>query len=408
MKVKNTFRQRNILLGCFFVYTATYLCRTNLSPALADIASTFGLSGTQAGMIASCFAIPYALGQLYNGMLADRMNSPRIMFIGLTGSILTNFVFSMANTYFAMMGLWFLNGCFQSMIWTPMLRIISIEFEDKAKDNALFLLSFTLVLGYLLSWLLSGYMTGLFNWRVAFRTTGLSAGILMVISIVLIGKAGTSRVETIVTDRTWKENQISLLALVFRTDLWIFLIGGLVNGYVRDGIMIWGPRMISETQNVNLSGRVMTALIVPLLSIFGIRCGKGIFIIMKRNLHKSIMLLFSVAFFCSLLLSQLYEGRMVTMGILMGICSAMCYGANPLLTSIAPLRYECLNRTATAGGLVDAMIYAGSALTGVINGAIVDKAGWQTVILSWSVMDMLGIVLLGTVLAKKSRTTQRV
>ena len=403
MKMNLSPRQKCILWGCFLVYTAAYLCRANLSPALSDIASGLSLSGTQTGMIASCFGVAYASGQLINGTLADRLRSPYMMIVGLTGSIIMNLVFSTAQTHVATMCLWFVNGCFQSMIWTPMLRTVSDEFERQTRDSAFFLLSFTLVLGYLLAWLVAGFITGLFGWRISFQTTSLFACILMLASIVLFHKAGLS---TSLSRRGGKQNAAhsqNVFFLVFRTDLWVFLLCGLVNGYIRDGIMTWGPRMLSEIQEVNLSGQVMTTLIVPFLSIIGIICGKKIYTTIGSRLHQTLMMLFATASISLMILGIFFEGRLILTALMLGVCAALCYGANPLLTSITPMRYSNLGRTATAGGIMDAMIYVGSALTSVFTGMIMDQAGWRPVILLWAVLDIAGLFLLGSAIRMQCR-----
>lgn len=51
-------------------------------------------------------------------------------------------------------------------------------------------------------------------------------------------------------------------------------------------------------------------------------------------------------------------------------------GLNPLLTSLIPMDYRSLNRVALAAGLMDAMIYLGSALSGVFAGFLSDAYGW--------------------------------
>ena len=398
MKMNLSLRQKSILCGCFLVYTAAYLCRANLSPALSGVASSLSLSGTQAGMIASCFGVAYATGQLINGSLADRLRFPYMMIAGLTGSIITNLVFSTAQTHLTTMCLWFVNGCFQSMIWTPMLRTVSDEFEGKTRDNAFFLLSFTLVLGYLLAWLVAGFITGLFGWRISFQVTSLFACILMMASIALFHEAGLS---TSLPHNDHNQNIMhprKVLFLVFRTDLWLFLLCGFVNGYIRDGIMTWGPKMLSEIKEVNLSGQVMTSLIVPFLSIIGISYGKKIYATMGFKLRQTLMVLFVTASISLTILGIFFEGRLILSALILGVCAALCYGANPLLTSITPMRYSNLGRTATAGGLMDAMIYVGSALTSIFTGMIMDRAGWQPVILVWAALDIVGLFLLGSTL----------
>ena len=74
-----------LLIACFAAYTSAYISRCNLSPSLNAIAETFGISAAQAGLIPTCFAIPYAGGQIISGLLADAYPAQPLMLIGLLG-----------------------------------------------------------------------------------------------------------------------------------------------------------------------------------------------------------------------------------------------------------------------------------------------------------------------------------
>ena len=84
----------SLLTACFFAYTAAYISRCNLSPSLDAIAKSFGVSAAQAGLLPTLFALPYAVGQIVSGSLADHVPAPRLMLIGLMGSALISIVFS--------------------------------------------------------------------------------------------------------------------------------------------------------------------------------------------------------------------------------------------------------------------------------------------------------------------------
>ena len=80
--------------------------------------------------------------------------------------------------------------------------------------------------------------------------------------------------------------------------------------------------------------------------------------------------------------------------VLLAGCVAMAYGLNPLLTSLLPLEYYDLGRVGTVAGLVDAFIYLGSSLSGVVTGALAENAGWQTVFFIWAAGALVGAVVI--------------
>ena len=77
--------------------------------------------------------------------------------------------------------------------------------------------------------------------------------------------------------------------------------------------------------------------------------------------------------------------------LLLGLCSAMAYGINPLLTSFLPMDYHSLGRVGLAAGLIDALIYVGSAFSGTFAGMLHDWLGWSAVFASWAVCSLIGV-----------------
>ena len=109
-----------------------------------------------------------------------------LMLTGLLGSALVNVVFSFCPYFPLLVALWFVNGLLQSLIWTPIVRILALHFRDKVRDHAAFFMSLTLIFGYLIAWALSGLLTSLLSWRVAFRTAGLVTAAIAVPSILFM------------------------------------------------------------------------------------------------------------------------------------------------------------------------------------------------------------------------------
>ena len=62
-----------------------------------------------------------------------------------------------------MLVLWGVNGCFQSMIWTPIVAIMATEYQDSIRPKAMFAISMTLIVGYLVGQALGwGFMDSIF------------------------------------------------------------------------------------------------------------------------------------------------------------------------------------------------------------------------------------------------------
>ena len=60
------------------------------------------------------------------------------------------------------------NAVGQSMLWTPVVRILALTYQDAARERASFILSLISVLAYVAAWLLAGLITSYIGWRQAF------------------------------------------------------------------------------------------------------------------------------------------------------------------------------------------------------------------------------------------------
>ena len=125
-------QQKRVLTMCVVMYTAAYVCRLNLSAALSSMLPALGLSMARGGMLQTLFAAIYAAGQFVNGSIVDRVNPAKYMLMGLAGSAACNLAMGACSTYGALLAVWSLNAVFQSMLWTPVMRLLALYFRDAA------------------------------------------------------------------------------------------------------------------------------------------------------------------------------------------------------------------------------------------------------------------------------------
>lgn len=396
-----TRRQVRLLVTLFVAYTAAYISRTNLSPALDAIQTDFALSATQAGLLPTLFAIPYALGQVVNGTLADRFRPRSFITVGLLGSAVVNVLFSTATAYPLLLLLWCVNGCFQSMIWTPIVRVMATEYQESIRPRAMFTISMTLIVGYLVAWAVSGFLTSLISWRWAFRTAGLITGTLGIGCFIALGDAQSKPGEEEARPTAEPTRRVSPAQLVLGTDLLFLLAGCVFNGYVRDSIMNWAPKMLVDTQGIDLSSALGVALIIPIINFLGIQFGKTLYKKQGQRVRTTCVWLLGLCAAFSLILTLGYQVSPLICTLLLGLCSAMSYGINPLLTSFLPMDYHALGRVGMAAGLIDALIYVGSAFSGFFAGFLHDSLGWPAVFASWTLFSLIGVVMFRAAMKKR-------
>src|SRR5580698_4096135 len=79
------------------LYTSFYMCRYNLSIANGAICKEFGFSRADMGLILTCWAVAYGIGQIVNGMICDKIGGKKSMLIGAAGTVVMNILFGAAS-----------------------------------------------------------------------------------------------------------------------------------------------------------------------------------------------------------------------------------------------------------------------------------------------------------------------
>ena len=374
--------QKKILAACFIAYLAAYICRLNLAEALPEIGKAFSCTDAQLGSLQTAFAVVYATGQLVVGALVDRFLPRRFILCGLAGSMLANLLFSFCGGYPAMLAIWILNGVAQSMLWTPTVKTLSDWFEGNARVRAAFIMSASAIVGYLVSWTIAGCTVSFLGWRFTFAVPA----VIMLFVLMMAFKELPRKQPLKQIKESGNAAGAPMKGVIFHTGLWAVLLVCIVNGFVRDGITTWGPTMIA-----NGSGSVLITLLIPVLNIAGWAVSRWYCTNRRGNVRRGMAIFLLAGMFACIGISLAWSRSAILFAVLLGIGCAILHGNTPLLVSMLPIEYERFNRVAIVAGLVDAFIYLGSALSGVVTGMISDRYGWSMVFPQWALACGLGI-----------------
>src|SRR5438105_14103150 len=82
-----------VLWVLWLTYGSFYFCRQNISAAVPGLQAELGYTKTEIGLVLGGLKVAYALGQLVNGQLAERISARRLLAIGMFGSAALNLVF---------------------------------------------------------------------------------------------------------------------------------------------------------------------------------------------------------------------------------------------------------------------------------------------------------------------------
>ncbi len=381
---KFTRLQAQVLSACFIVYFCAYIGRLNLSASLDSIMKEMNVLETVGGTLQTVFAVVYAAGQFVFGALVDRLSPKKMILTGLLGSALANALFSLAGSFTALCILWAFNGAFQSMLWTPIVRLIAAHFSGKRRDRASFTMSFTLAGGNLAAWGLAVQIQKWFGWRQAFLIPCfvlIAAAVVAFFMMPNIDKGENTEKQN---QKEISENKKAPVRFLFTTGLLFILFASVTNGFLRDGVITWGPTILGMEKG-------MFTLIIPLINLFGILTGATIVRAFNSKVRAIAGFMMAACLIPSALLFVLGGSAVWAMALMLGLMSAILYGSNTLFTVLMPMEYDKPGRVGLVAGLIDSFIYVGSALAGTLTGFMRESTGsWTGVYGAWMIVSVIG------------------
>jgi len=148
----------------------------NYSAILPILRQEWGMSNTRAGMIFSVYQLGYIASGVILSTLTDRMNT-KLIFIGAAlWSAAANLLFALyAHDFTSGLILRALTGIGMGGTYMPGLKLVAERFAPAKRGRAIGLYVGSLMLGSSLSLAVTGWLSGLYGWRVAF--IGCSAGV---------------------------------------------------------------------------------------------------------------------------------------------------------------------------------------------------------------------------------------
>ena len=134
----------------------------------------WGMTNTQAGLLASAYAAGYMLAVPFLSSLTDRYDARRILLLGSLCSGLSTLAFALfATSWLTGLFIWGLAGVSFAGAYMPGLRALTdrLETADASRSITLYTASYSMGVGF--SFLVSQLVADAYGWRWSFGITGL-------------------------------------------------------------------------------------------------------------------------------------------------------------------------------------------------------------------------------------------
>lgn len=372
---------------CSISYFAVYIARNILGAVTPNILESGAFVEQEIGTMSSVYFAAYAIGQLINGFIGDRIKAKYMISGGLILAGVTNFVFPyMSGQVLGATCVYGLTGFSLAMIYAPMTKIVSENTEPIYAVRCSFGYTFASFFATPAAGLLATFLA----WGAVFTVSSSVLALMGVTSFVfftVFERRGIVRYGQYES----KERESGSLKALFEHSIVRFSFISIITGIIRTSVIFWLPTYINQYLNFSAkesSGiytgatfiiSMMSLIAIVIYELFG----------RKRDFTIVVMLTASLVFFVLTYLVS-YPWLNIVFIVLAIMASN---GAAAILWSVYCPSLRDTGRVSTATGFLDFVSYMAAAIANKIFPGAVTAIGWGGLILVWSAIILFGIIV---------------
>lgn len=384
---KNVKNAIYIGLLCSVSYLAVYIAR-NILGAVTPQMIADGYVEEYIGKASSVYFIFYAVGQLINGAMGDKIKARYMICTGLFMAGVTNMMFSVfsAKSPDAAIVIYGFTGFFLSMIYGPMTKVVA--------ENTLPEYATRCSLGYTFASFfgspLAGVLAAVLVWQSVFAVSSAVLWVMAIICFVcfiMLEKKGIVKYNQYKAE---KEKGGSIKVLIKHRIIKFTLIS-VITGVIRTTVVFWMPTYIS--QYLDFSPETSAMLFTVATFVISFTAFVSVFTYEKlgRNMDLTILLMFiaSAVFF-----ALVYFVKVPYLNIAFLVLAIMASnGAATMLWSRYCPSLRDTGMVSGATGFLDFMSYMSAAASSTIFANAVSSIGWGNLILVWMGLMIFGVII---------------
>lgn len=397
-------RDRNVFLLCWLAYSATYICRLNYSAVIPALTTAGLFSESRIAAVSSAFFICYGLGQIVSGVVGDRLPTDRMIFCGVLLSAVSNILIFFFHSYRALLLLWAANGLFQSLVWSPILKLASVEYDGEDRERFGMQMSTTVPVGTVLSYCVSLLTMLVLPWHYVFLTCG---GALL--AVALVWHFGVRRLHL----RTFapavqrvKTGKKGTLSKIFTGSLLLLLVPIVVQGTLKDSVTQWVPDFFADGFQLSVSFSLLLTMVLPIINVTGAFLARWVNRYLRSEVRTS-GVFFGIALFFLLVLPFAAKRSAVLSLIAMVMITNCMFAVNVMLITLVPLRFAKQGVVSTVAGVLNAAAYIGCAVMNQLAGGLLERHSWSAVMGFWTALCVAAILFCLAAAARERRAQNR-
>ena len=371
---------------CSISYFAVYIARNTLSAVTPQMVEA-GYSEEYIGAISSLYFIFYAVGQLINGAIGDKIKAKWMIFMGLVGAGVTTLIFLNVTLHpTAATAAYGLIGFFLSMIYGPMTKVVSENTEPLHATRCSLGYTFASFFGSPAA----GVLSALFAWQAVFAISSTALFVMAAVGMVAFTCMERHGIVRYGQYKAQKKGAKNIKVLIERGIVKFSLIS-VITGVVRTSVVFWLPTYLAQYlgfSDTNAAWIFTAATLVISLTAF-----VAVFVYERLgyNMNKTILVMFSASllfFVCTFLIKQ---PAVNIVCIVLAIMSSN--GAASMLWSRYCPSLRDTGMVSTATGFLDFLSYMAAGAANIIFANAATSIGWRNLILVWMGLMVCGIAV---------------
>lgn len=381
--------KKAIALGsmCALAYLAVYVAKNTLSAASPLIMQAGAFTKEQIGTMSSAYFITYAIGQLINGRIGDKIKGKYMISFGLALAAFGYLVLpQLAGKPMAAVVAYCTSGFSMAMIYGPMTRLVAENTEPDYAPRC--------AIGYTLSSFLGSPLAGLLAavlaWQWVLRAPAIFLILMGLVCFVVFTMFERKGIITYSKSRT-KEKTIGGWKKLLDRQIIRFTFVSILTGVVRTSVVFWLPTYLSSFLGFSTKKASLIFTVATLLISCSIFAAVAIYEKLNRKMEKGLLLSFGCSAIC-FLGAYFIRVPWVNVGLMvLGILANN--SASSLMWSCYCPSLRDTGMVSTATGFLDFCSYMAASVSSAAFANSVDTVGWGGLILVSFLLMLFGVLV---------------
>ena len=372
---------------CSVAYLAVYFARNILSAVTPGMIEA-GYSEEYIGRLSSIYFISYAVGQLINGSIGDKIKARYMISTGLFLAGIASLVFPLLpiESTGVSVGVYGLTGFFLAMIYGPMTKVVAENTEPIYATRCSLGYTFASFIGLPCAGIAAAALT----WQSVFIT---GSAILVGMAIAVFSFFLFFERKGIVKYNQYdnKKQKSGNIKVLIKHRIIKFTFIAVLTGITRTTVVFWLPTYISQYLGFSAEASAMLFTVSTFIISFTTFIAVFVYERLGRNMDLTILLMFSLS---SIFFLLVYLVRLPAVNIIFIIIAIMASnGAATMLWSRYCPSLRDTGMVSGATGFLDFMSYMAASVSSTLFANAVTQIGWGNLILVWCGLMLLGVVV---------------